>query len=821
NVKNGKNGVGIAEASGRFPLAGEHFWLRPSQAFRMWAGPGAGPLFLACLQGSFAYGGWNFLNYVTEELREPQRNLPLAISISLPLVTFLYVAANVAYLAAMSPQEILQSDAVAVTFGEKVLGPMAWVMPFAVALSTFGGVNGSLFTCSRGVAGSGRGLSRGPAPFPPPQCVSTLLMLVTGDIYTLINYVGFVNYLWYGVTVAGLLLLRRREPELPRPIKVPLVLPVLFLLFWAALLLFSLWSEPVVCGVGVAITASGAPVYWLCLRKGRGRRGPRPLQGLRRRMASWSRFWQRLLLVVYPGGGGASQRPSPTPEPKPRFFNPKSPKFSLFPLILTEFYRKPPSSPQKFPPLPPPPLTPETPEERQNASNAAGNTRRAPETPECCRKYPKLPCGSCRRAGSVRKAQRKRRHTKMADGEEVTLDGRPLHLLRVADLKAALEQRGLAKSGQKSALIKRLRGALMLENLQKHSSPHPTFQPNSQMGEAMGQNSIIKQYLEKQQELLQQGRDPPEPRASEPGEEEEEEEEEEGGGRKERRRMRRNLRPPSSTCGAKNGIGNPQNSLVGQRRNLRPPSSTCGAKNGIGNPQNSLVGQRRNLRPPSSTCGAKNGIGNPQNSLVGQRRNLRPPSSTCGAKNGIGNPQNSLVGQRRNLRPPSSTCGAKNGIGNPQNSLVGQRRNLRPPSSTCGAKNGIGNPQNSLVGQRRNLRPPSSTCGAKNGIGNPQNSLVGQRRNLRPPSSTCGAKNGIGNPQNSLVGQRRNLRPPSSTCGAKNGIGNPQNSLVGQRRNLRPPSSTCGAKNGIGNPQNSLVGQLETPKFHLWGRNGT
>uniref|UniRef100_A0A8C0ZAV5 Uncharacterized protein n=1 Tax=Cyanistes caeruleus TaxID=156563 RepID=A0A8C0ZAV5_CYACU len=54
--------------------------------------------------------------------------------------------------------------------------------------------------------------------------------------------------------------------------------------------------------------------------------------------------------------------------------------------------------------------------------------------------------------------------------------------------------------------------ALMLENLQKHSSPHPTFQPNSQMGEAMGQNSIIKQYLEKQQELLQQGRDPPEPR---------------------------------------------------------------------------------------------------------------------------------------------------------------------------------------------------------------------------------------------------------------------------------------------------------------------
>uniref|UniRef100_A0A8C3XEH4 Solute carrier family 7 member 8 n=1 Tax=Cyanoderma ruficeps TaxID=181631 RepID=A0A8C3XEH4_9PASS len=174
----------------------------------------------------------NFLNYVTEELRDPQRNLPLAISISIPLVTFLYVAANVAYLAAMSPQEILQSDAVAVTFGEKVLGPVAWVMPLAVALSTFGGVNGSLFTCSRlFYAGAREGqlpallamihLRRHtPVPALLLTCVSTLLMLVTGDIYTLINYVGFVNYLWYGVTVAGLLLLRWREPHLPRPIKV-------------------------------------------------------------------------------------------------------------------------------------------------------------------------------------------------------------------------------------------------------------------------------------------------------------------------------------------------------------------------------------------------------------------------------------------------------------------------------------------------------------------------------------------------------------------------------------------------------------------------
>ncbi|XP_075685051.1 apoptotic chromatin condensation inducer in the nucleus isoform X2 [Rhinoderma darwinii] len=92
----------------------------------------------------------------------------------------------------------------------------------------------------------------------------------------------------------------------------------------------------------------------------------------------------------------------------------------------------------------------------------------------------------------------------MAELEDVTLDGRPLDSLRVTDLRTALEERGLPKSGQKSTLMKRLKGALMLENLQKHSTPHTGYQPNSQMGEEMGQNSFIKQYLEKQQELLRQ-----------------------------------------------------------------------------------------------------------------------------------------------------------------------------------------------------------------------------------------------------------------------------------------------------------------------------
>uniref|UniRef100_A0A2K5CSF5 Solute carrier family 7 member 8 n=1 Tax=Aotus nancymaae TaxID=37293 RepID=A0A2K5CSF5_AOTNA len=204
-----------------------------------------------------------------------QRNLPRAIFISIPLVTFVYVFANVAYVTAMSPQELLASNAVAVTFGEKLLGVMAWIMPISVALSTFGGVNGSLFTSSRlFFAGAREGHLPSvlamihvkrctPIPALLFTCISTLLMLVTSDMYTLINYVGFINYLFYGVTVAGQIVLRWKKPDIPRPIKINLLFPIIYLLFWAFLLVFSLWSEPVVCGIGLAIMLTGVPVYFL------------------------------------------------------------------------------------------------------------------------------------------------------------------------------------------------------------------------------------------------------------------------------------------------------------------------------------------------------------------------------------------------------------------------------------------------------------------------------------------------------------------------------------------------------------------------------
>ncbi|XP_063226905.1 Y+L amino acid transporter 2 isoform X1 [Bacillus rossius redtenbacheri] len=108
-----------------------------------------GKIAVAIYSGIFSYSGWNYLNFMTEELKDPYVNLPRAIYISLPLVTLIYVLANVAYLAVLTPVAMLASNAIAVTFADDLLGVFSWVMPLLVALSAFGGLSVHIMTSSR------------------------------------------------------------------------------------------------------------------------------------------------------------------------------------------------------------------------------------------------------------------------------------------------------------------------------------------------------------------------------------------------------------------------------------------------------------------------------------------------------------------------------------------------------------------------------------------------------------------------------------------------------------------------------------------------
>ncbi|KAH9499797.1 Large neutral amino acids transporter small subunit 2 [Bulinus truncatus] len=234
-----------------------------------------GKISLALYSGLFAYAGWNFLNFVTEEMIDPYKNLPRAIYISIPIVTLVYVMANVAYFTAMSPREMLTSYATAVTFGQNVFGVAAVIIPIFVALSTFGGVNGLLFTSGRlCFVGAREGQLPGIMAMisvkkhtPMPAILFTgglsIVMLISDNIYSLINYLSFTQWLSVGASIAGMVYLRFTKPDMPRPIKMPLIIPFFFLLTVLFLLIVPLMAAPYDTGMGVLIVCSGIPVYVL------------------------------------------------------------------------------------------------------------------------------------------------------------------------------------------------------------------------------------------------------------------------------------------------------------------------------------------------------------------------------------------------------------------------------------------------------------------------------------------------------------------------------------------------------------------------------
>jgi len=227
--------------------------------------------------GLWAYDGWNNLNYVTEELKNPIRDLPLAIMIGIPLVTGCYVMVNVAYLTVMSASQIATEKAVAVTLGYDIYGKMAWVIPLLVACSTFGAANGSAFTSGRLVYVSAREghmprllamvhkKRHTPLPALIFTCVIAWIMLIpeSSNFSTLVNYFNFAAWTFYGATVAALLWLRYKEPDLERPYRVFIGVPILVLLCSVYLVVAPFYDYPLESFYCLLFILLGIPVYFI------------------------------------------------------------------------------------------------------------------------------------------------------------------------------------------------------------------------------------------------------------------------------------------------------------------------------------------------------------------------------------------------------------------------------------------------------------------------------------------------------------------------------------------------------------------------------
>lgn len=230
---------------------------------------------LSFYSGLFAYNGWNYLNFVIEELIEPAKNLPKAIMISCLLVTVVYTLTIVAFHTTLSVKEVLSAEAVAVTFANRLYGGFALLVPVFVAMSTFGGVNGILFTSSRlFYAGAEERQMPSilsmiqvnhltPTPAVIAMCLLSLIYLLPNDIYLLINYVGFTAWLAIGLAVACVPYLRYKHPEWERPIKVHLFWPIIYIIATLFIITVPMISEPKSTLMGCLIIATGIPVYFL------------------------------------------------------------------------------------------------------------------------------------------------------------------------------------------------------------------------------------------------------------------------------------------------------------------------------------------------------------------------------------------------------------------------------------------------------------------------------------------------------------------------------------------------------------------------------
>lgn len=235
-----------------------------------------GLIALAMLDGYYAYKGWELVTTLPEEMINPKRDLPLAMFASILLIIMVYVLTNIAYFAALTPAEVIASDAVALTFADKLVGGnIGWLMSAMVALSCMGTVNSGFLTDSRYLFAAGRTKQIPPllsmisvdsfTPVPSLVIITVMYAVYSliSDLDSLLEYAALGVQLKIAIALIALLVLKRKRPDLKRPVSVHWSVAGLCLVIIVAMVGLSLWKNPVTAGVGIGLCLLGIPVCGL------------------------------------------------------------------------------------------------------------------------------------------------------------------------------------------------------------------------------------------------------------------------------------------------------------------------------------------------------------------------------------------------------------------------------------------------------------------------------------------------------------------------------------------------------------------------------
>lgn len=251
------------------PAAVEVTWAVPSDLSVV----GFGAALMLCF---FAYNGAFFITHVAEEVRDPERNIPRAIMIGFATVLLFYLALNTAYLTYLPFEVLATTDRVAAVIVERAIGPTAGLaLSAAIFVSALGVLNAQLLNYPRILFALARdglmvpALARvNPRTAAPANAILTLggwaiVLTFAGGYREILATVAFVVHAFVTLAVAGLILLRIREPDLARPYRIvgyPLT-PAIFIGASVIYLISLAASQPLRSAMGVALVVAGLPIY--------------------------------------------------------------------------------------------------------------------------------------------------------------------------------------------------------------------------------------------------------------------------------------------------------------------------------------------------------------------------------------------------------------------------------------------------------------------------------------------------------------------------------------------------------------------------------
>jgi APA family basic amino acid/polyamine antiporter len=234
--------------------------------------------FIAALVAAlWAYDGWNNVGMVASEIRNPKRNLPLALIAGTIAVIAIYMLANWAYFRVLTPAEVAGHKLVAAEMMQRVQGPAgAAAVSVAAMISIFAALNGSILSGARVPYAAARdGLffkaaaRVHPAFHTPGVSIMMLtgwscLLVLSGKYDDLFNFVIFGSWILYAMATASVFVLRIKRPDLPRPYKTlgyPIV-PALFLVGAGVLEVRTLIDKPQQAITGIVLMLLGLPFYF-------------------------------------------------------------------------------------------------------------------------------------------------------------------------------------------------------------------------------------------------------------------------------------------------------------------------------------------------------------------------------------------------------------------------------------------------------------------------------------------------------------------------------------------------------------------------------